>query len=100
MAMPTTAAEIRAKQLPPDKVDPNVKIPQQILDAGKRSEAIQHAIAGTAEPSVAAQLEDTQSPPDNTQSPPQAPPETTPPQQDDQSWEHKFRAFRGARTPS
>ena len=57
MAMPTTAAELRAKPVPQGGVDPNVKIPQQILDAGKRSEAIQQAIAGAAEPSVAAQIE-------------------------------------------
>ena len=64
MALPTdSGGDDRAKQMPQGAVDPNVKIPQQILDAGKRSEAIQHAIAGTAEPSVAAQMEEVTSAP-------------------------------------
>jgi hypothetical protein len=96
MALPTTAAELRAKQLPPDKVDPNVKIPQQILDAGKRSEAIQQAIAGAAEPSVAAQLENGGTPPEPNSGQPQGEQELIPPQQEpEQSWEHRFKSLQG-----
>ena len=107
MALPTSTAEIRAKQLPQGAVDPNVKIPQQILDAGKRSEAIQHAIAGTAEPSVATEMEtangkdsgEHQEPPPQSQNQPapvQEPPlqGQTPPE-DEQSWERKFKSREG-----
>jgi len=84
MALPKTAAEIISKQTPMAGVDPNVKIPQQILDQGRRSEAIQQAIAGDAEKSVAAQLEENQNPapPPSDQSPPDAPPVGPPDPQD------------------
>lgn len=52
MAQPVTAAELRAKPVP-GSVDPNVKIPAAILAAGKRSEELQRASLGIAEPSVA-----------------------------------------------
>ena len=101
MALPTTSAEIRAKQIPHGAVDPNVKIPQQILDAGKRSEAIQQAIAGDAEPSIASKLEgeqppDQQAPPSDQQAPPpdqQAPPPQPP--EDEQTWQQRFRSLSG-----
>jgi len=105
MAQPTTSAEIRNKQVPQGMVDPNVKIPKQILDAGKRSEAIQHAIAGTAEPSVAAQLEDDgkdkspadQAPPQQEPPEQQAPAQQEPTQQPEteDTWQQKFRSLAG-----
>lgn len=54
MALPLNAAEITAKQVPQGSIDPNVKIPKSVVDAGKRSEVIQRALNGEAEPSVAA----------------------------------------------
>lgn len=100
MALPKTAAEIISKQTPMAGVDPNVKIPQQILDQGRRSEAIQQAIAGTAEPSVATQLDKDQAPqgPPSDQSPPDAPPVGpggTPDPEDDGSWERRFKSLNG-----
>ena len=106
MALPTTSAEIRAKQVPHGAVDPNVKIPQQILDAGKRSEAIQQAIAGEAEPSIASKLEDNQQgdpkppqqepPPQQDPPPQQEPPQDTPPQDGRPvDWERQFKSLAG-----
>jgi hypothetical protein len=108
MALPTSTAEIRAKQMPQGAVDPNVKIPQQILDAGKRSEAIQHAIAGTSEPSVATQIEgepngrdpnEHQEPPPQGQNQPapvqEPPPQGTTPPEDEASWERRFKSREG-----
>lgn len=102
MAEPTTVAELRNKPIPQGAVDPNVKIPKQILDAGLRSEAIQRSLAGDAEPSVAAQIEgaDQQPTPPNAAPPtPDAAP-TPPPQQpaqveDEASWERKFKSLDG-----
>jgi hypothetical protein len=98
MALPTSNAEIRNKQVPQGMVDPNVKIPQQILDAGKRSEAIQREIAGTSEPSVAAQIEDGKSdgqPPQGPQPPLDTPAQQQPPPEDEQTWQQKFRSLAG-----
>jgi len=110
MALPTTVAEIRAKQLPQGAVDPNVKIPKSVLEAGQRSEAIQRAVAGEAEPSVAAQVEGqvengAQNPPDGSQppvqvenqpvQPPPAEPPVAPPLEDEASWERKFKSLQG-----
>jgi hypothetical protein len=104
MAQPTTAETLRAK-LPLGGVDPDIKVPQAVRDAGARSEAIQRALIGDAEPSV---LE----PPPNGETPPPAPPpgvqpeppaeppqqlqppppeETVPPEE----WERRFRAMKG-----
>lgn len=98
MALPKTSAEMVAKQAPPVRVDPNVKIPQQILDAGKRSEAIQQAIAGEAEPSVAAQIEG-DAPAQSAQPAPQPQPQQQelPLQepQDEATWERKFKSLNG-----
>jgi hypothetical protein len=109
MALPKNAAEMTAKQVNHGGVDPNVKIPQQILDAGKRSEAIQQAIAGDAEKSVAAQLEENQpspqGPPD-TRDPAQMPdappvgPGGTPDPHDGRpsgpvDWERQFKSLNG-----
>ena len=105
MALPTSTAEIRAKQTPQGAVDPNVKIPKSVLDAGARSEAIQRAVAGEAEPSVAAQVaaaEGGEKPPEQ-QPPPEgqpAPIQEPPPQgqvspEDDASWERKFKSLQG-----
>jgi hypothetical protein len=106
MALPTSTAEIRNKQVPQGAVDPNVKIPQQILDAGKRSEAIQRAVAGEAEPSVAAQVEGQaenghdQTPPQGEPAPVQEPPRQgelplQQPVEDEASWERKFKSLEG-----
>jgi hypothetical protein len=96
MALPKTSAEMVAKQAPPVRVDPNVKIPQQILDAGKRSEAIQQAIAGEAEPSVAAQIEG-DAPAQSAQPAPQPQQQELPLQepQDEVTWERKFKSLNG-----
>ena len=100
MALPTSSAEIRAKQGPQGAVDPNVKIPKQILDAGKRSEAIQHAISGDAEASVAAQLENGKEPPPQGDPPPQQQGDPPPQQQEPQDnrpvdWERQFKSLQG-----
>jgi hypothetical protein len=109
MALPVTSAEMRAKQVPQGAVDPNVKIPQSVLNAGKRSEAIQHAIAGTAEPSVATQVENGQpqdgqdlpsqdnQPASNGQDhqPAQGELPLQQPAEDDASWERKFKSLQG-----
>src|SRR5580765_1849499 len=105
MALPTSTAELRNKQVPQGAVDPNVKIPKQILDAGQRSEAIQRAVAGEAEPSVAAQVEK-QAENGHDQTPPQgeAPVQELskqgelplqPPPEDEASWERKFKSLEG-----
>jgi hypothetical protein len=107
MALPVTGAEMRAKQVPQGAVDPNIRIPQQIIDAGKRSEAIQQAIAGAAEPSVAAAVAEGQNQPAEGQTagtpqepgqPPESRQEPVAPiqaPQDEQSWEHRFKSLQG-----
>ena len=117
MALPTTSAEIRAKQVPHGAVDPNVKIPQQILDAGKRSEAIQQAIAGDAEPSIAARLKGASSrkvsrrrrarptrhrrrptsrrPTRRRRSGGTPDPQQQPQPEDEQTWQQQFRSLSG-----
>jgi hypothetical protein len=52
MALPVTAAELVAKQKPQGAVDPNINVPKQVRDAGKRAEVIQRASIGEAEPSL------------------------------------------------
>jgi len=102
MAQPVNAAEMRNKQLPPGRVDPDVKIPKQILEAGKRSEEIQQAIAGAAEPSVATQVEQQANPPAQGEQPP-VQPQQAPPQQPEQpqqpeseeTWERRFKSLNG-----
>lgn len=53
MTQPVTADGLRNRTASPGSVDPNVKIPRHVLEAGKRSEEIQRRVFGTAEPSVA-----------------------------------------------
>jgi hypothetical protein len=114
MALPVTAAEMRNKQQPQGAVDPNVKIPRAVIEAGKRSEEIQRAITGQAEPSVVASPDDVGAapaevtPPGNSsepapqsQAPPPAeapvPPAQVPPPavEGEASWEHKFKSLQG-----
>lgn len=116
MAEPTTAAELRAKEAPPP-VDPNVKIPKAVLDAGLRAEAIQRATNGEAEPSVAsvATASNGEAPPAPAPEPapepthkltvspappvapqPQAPQEPAPQEPAPPvDWERNFRAMKG-----
>jgi len=51
MPQPTSPETLRAK-LPQPPVDPNISVPKDVRDAGKRAEAIQQAITGQAESSV------------------------------------------------
>src|SRR5262245_26153146 len=69
MAQPLGAAEMVARQKPQGSVDPAIKVPQQVRDAGRRAEIIQNAALGIAEPSVL---------PDGTV-PPSGGPNATPP---------------------
>lgn len=118
MALPTTAAEMRNKPLPQGAVDPNVKIPRAVREAGKRSEDIQRQITGQAEPSVVAEPTETTPPSNGTGTPevtppgnppttedqpapppqvepipPPAPQQSQPETQDD--WERKFKSLQG-----
>ena len=95
MAQPVTAEVLRAKP-PLGGVDPDIKVPQSVRDAGARSEAIQRALIGEAEPSVL------EPPPGETPSPP---PETPPSEPSPQppaeealppeEWERRFKAMKG-----
>lgn len=106
MAQPVTPAVLR-QQTPPGAVDPNVKIPKHVAEAGKRSEAIQNAMLGAAEPSVVSQIEGqpAQTPPQPPangaeQHPPQGQEEPTAPGQNGQArgpvdWERQFKSLNG-----
>jgi len=104
MAQPVTAEVLRAKP-PLGGVDPNIKVPQAVRDAGARSEAIQRAMNGEAEPSVlpetpASEQTPPPSPPPEVSSEPSAetPPQPQPePQLDpnDESWEKRFKSMQG-----
>lgn len=116
MAQPVTTVELR-KQAPAGAVDPNVKIPRHVLEAGKRSEELQKAVLGTAEPSIADAVNAPPvAPPSNPEAPapvaPQPPvaaaPEVAPVSPQDPApqdaptddgkqvdWEHKFKSYAG-----
>lgn len=93
MAEPVTANALRHKP-PAGAVDPDTKIPQAVVEAGKRAEELQRASTGTAEPSVVATPE---TPP---QEPPQEPPPQEPPQEpepqpgDQNGWERRFKGLQ------
>jgi hypothetical protein len=113
MAMPVTVAELRrTTALASGTVDPNVKIPQHVIDAGKRSELIQRSMNGEAEPSVAAAVENGQAQGNGEAPPPLAPngaPQEPPPpngsaaapQEGDEqpgqpvNWEERYRRLHG-----
>jgi len=113
MAQPTTADELRAKP-PQPGIDPNVSIPKAVRDAGKRSEVIQQALTGQAEPSVVAPpapngAEPPPAPPPGEAAPPQGTAPSTPPQpaagqtppseSDDNvsidEWKRRFHSMKG-----
>lgn len=109
MAQPVTSDELRGRE-PPPQLDPNVKIPKAVLDAGTRAEAIQKAVIGEAEPSIVAPT-----PPDPNAPPPEAPPSPPTPEQqaqppvmpqpqapqqqapppEPQDWERNFHRLKG-----
>jgi hypothetical protein len=101
MAQPVTADVLRAKP-PLGGVDPDIKVPKAVRDAGARSEVLQKALTGEAEPSV---LPETPPPPDQTpppegqlapppagEVPPQPPAEENVPPEE---WERRFKAMQG-----
>jgi len=96
MAEPVTADDLRQKAAP-GAVDPNVKIPRHVVEAGQRSEAIQRAVNGTAEPSVAAQIAEPEQAPRAPQDPlrqGQAPQEPEP-HRGPVDWERQFKSLNG-----
>jgi hypothetical protein len=102
MAQPVTAEVLRSKA-PQAGVDPDIKVPQVVRDAGARSEAIQRALIGDAEPSVLETPpngeappppEVVSAPPGEPQPPPQPPPQPEPPVPPEE-WERRFKAMKG-----
>lgn len=104
MAQPTTADELRAKA-PSTPVDPNVKIPQQIIDAGKRSEVIQQALVqgnapSTEQPPPNGELQDPGNlqPPEEVQLQRPNGLQQPAPQEEvvaPEEWERRYRAMKG-----
>lgn len=107
MVQPTTAEVLRSKT-PLAGVDPDIKVPQAVRDAGARSEAIQRALIGEAEPSVLEQPtpETPPSPPPGVQpeppaeassqpQPPQPPPQLQEEQLPPEEWERRFKSMKG-----
>lgn len=106
MAEPVTANQIRHK-MPVGAVDPDVKVPQAVIDQGKRAEEIQRQITGQAEPSVVATPpnDGDQFPDPNkalvqppAEPPPGSEPEPEPEPQaptDVASWERRFKGLQG-----
>src|SRR5215471_16429186 len=88
MAQPLGAAELAARQKPQGAVDPNIKVPQQVRDAGRRAEIIQNAALGIAEPTV---LPDGQTPPNGAAPAAPAPTPSEPPV----DWERQFKSLQG-----
>jgi hypothetical protein len=100
MAQPVTAETLRAKP-PLGGVDPDIKVPQAVRDAAARSEAIQRAVTGQAEPSVLPESGPETSQPSPSTEQPESPtaagevfspePETLPPDE----LERRFKAMGG-----
>jgi len=115
MALPVTAAELRNKPKPQGGIDPAVKIPRSVVEAGKRSEELQRVLTGQAEPSVAnpppaegepapqvtpTGNEGTTPAPAPAETPPQpeapaTPPAVAQPVEDEASWERRFKSLQG-----
>ena len=93
MAEPVTATVLRHKP-PPGAVDPDTKIPQAVIDAGKRAEELQRVSNGTAEPSIVAPGE--QEPPQEQHEPPQEQHEPPPQPGDQNGWERRFKGLQQA----
>lgn len=107
MTQPVTAEQLR-KQAPQGAVDPNVKIPKAVRDAGKRAEVIQQAVTGEAEPSVAETVaaangatppappapEAPPAPPAPEAAAPPAPPAPAP-SEPPVDWERQFKSLQG-----
>ena len=94
MAEPVTAEVLRAKP-PLGGVDPDIKVPQSVRDAGARSEAIQRALIGDAEPSVLETPPNGETPPGEQ---PQPQPQPQPPAEEvlpPEEWERRFKSMKG-----
>jgi len=97
----TTSETLKGKPtLPP--VDPNINLPKEVRDAGKRAEIIQQSIVGQAEPSVLTppQSEQTTPPPQGEPVPPPQDPPTpaaVPSEADvsPEEWRNRFFAMKG-----
>lgn len=100
MAQPVTAEVLRSKP-PLGGVDPDIKVPQSVRDAGARSEAIQRALIGEAEPSVLEPAPNGEPPPAPPPGEPVPPAEVQPPQPQPEEtlppeeWERRFKAMKG-----
>src|SRR4051812_18820202 len=98
---PTSAETLRARHAMPP-TDPNIHLPREVREQGKRAEIIQQALIGQAEPSV---LPPEAPPTTNGQAgpalPPQAPPPQTPPPADPEAnvppeeWRNRYLAMKG-----
>jgi hypothetical protein len=117
MALPVTAAELRAQTPVSGDIDTGVKIPRAVVEAGKRSEALQRASIGEAEPSVAEAIEKAKgavetppgepqpaevrppsvTPPGNGAAPTEPPPPAEPPPAEGEpvDWEQRYKRLQG-----
>lgn len=109
MAAPVTASELSSKPRHA-QLDPDVKIPRAVREAGERAAAIQQAVVGEAEPSLLAPNGEAPPDPQTPPSPPeqQAPQSQQPPPQMQQpqqphtpvpqsqpNWEADYKAMKG-----